>query len=385
MSTLKATYLQQASSASPNITLDASTNATVAGTLAMGSSFKRNRIINGDMRIDQRNNGAEVNPAVGGTYYVDRWLTTSTSASKFKIGQNAGSVTPPAGFTNYLGATSLSAYTVATTDAFGIQQRIEGLNTSDLAWGTANAKTVTLSFWVYSSLTGTFAGSIRNSAQDRSYVFSYTINAANTWEYKTITVAGDITGTWLTTNGLGLSVYFSIGVGSNFSTTAGSWTAGNYLSPTGATSVVGTNGATFYITGVQLEVGSVATPYERQIYSQQLQECLRYYQIYRGATTGTDIARMFTGYTYTGTQTEYPVIFPVQMRSAPTLSNSAVSSIVIVANGTSYAISALLIYQASTTAALIYTANSSLTVGFGAGLGNAAASTTAFIALNSEL
>ena len=317
MSTLKATYLQQASSASPNITLDASTNATVAGTLAMGSSFKRNRIINGDMRIDQRNNGAEVNPAVGGTYYVDRWLTTSTSASKFKIGQNAGSVTPPAGFTNYLGATSLSAYTVATTDAFGIQQRIEGLNTSDLAWGTANAKTVTLSFWVYSSLTGTFAGSIRNSAQDRSYVFSYTINAANTWEYKTITVAGDITGTWLTTNGLGLSVYFSIGVGSNFSTTAGSWTAGNYLSPTGATSVVGTNGATFYITGVQLEVGSVATPYERQIYSEQLAQCQRYYQVYGGSD-----GYLIGGNVNAASDQYSMVIFPVKMRASPTATSS---------------------------------------------------------------
>jgi hypothetical protein len=315
MSTLKATYLQQASSASPNITLDASTNATVAGTLAMGSSFKRNRIINGDMRVDQRNAGAEVNPAVGGTYYLDRWFATSTSASKYKIGQNAGSVTPPAGFTNYLGATSLSAYTVATTDAFGIQQRIEGLNTSDLAWGTANAKTVTLSFWVYSSLTGTFAGSIRNSAGDRSYVFSYTINAANTWEYKTITVAGDITGTWLTTNGVGLNLYFSIGVGSNFSTTAGSWTAGNYLSPTGATSVVGTNGATFYITGVQLEVGSVATPYERQIYSDQLAQCQRYY--YRQTPAATT-ALYGQGLNDSTTAANGFVAFPVPMRTAPT-------------------------------------------------------------------
>jgi hypothetical protein len=281
----------------------------------MGSSFKRNRIINGDMRVDQRNAGAEVNPAVGGTYYLDRWFATSTSASKYKIGQNAGSVTPPAGFTNYLGATSLSAYTVATTDAFGIQQRIEGLNTSDLAWGTANAKTVTLSFWVYSSLTGTFAGSIRNSAGNRSYVFSYTINAANTWEYKTITVAGDITGTWLTTNGVGLNLYFSIGVGSNFSTTAGSWTAGNYLSPTGATSVVGTNGATFYITGVQLEVGSVATPYERQIYSDQLAQCQRYY--YRQTPAATT-ALYGQGLNDSTTAANGFVAFPVPMRTAPT-------------------------------------------------------------------
>jgi len=180
------------------------------GTNAQYTGFK-NRIINGAMVIDQRNAGAEVNPAVTSLYYLDRWLVGSSVASKFKIGQNAGSVTPPAGFKNYLGCTSLSAYTVGASENFNFQQRIEGLNVADLAWGTASAATVTFSFWVYSSLTGTFGGSLRNQTSTRSYPYTYTINAANTWEQKTVTIAGDTSGTWLTTNAIGINICFSLG------------------------------------------------------------------------------------------------------------------------------------------------------------------------------
>ena len=337
------------------------------------------------MRVDQRNAGASITPTVS-VYALDRWKVNISQASKFSVQQNAGSVTPPASFSNYLGCTSLSAYTVGASESFYLTQAIEGFNTADLSFGTANARTITVSFWVRCSLTGTFGGSIWNSAIDRLYPFTYTISASNTWEYKTVTIAGDTTGTWIgATNGVGLYLNILLAAGSSIVGTPNTWGTGTAYFPTGTTSVVGTNGATFYITGVQLEVGSVATPYERQIYSQQLQECLRYYQIYRGATTGVDIARMFTGYTYQPLQTEFPFVFPTQMRAAPTLSNSALSGIVIVANNTSYAISALNIYAASTTSALIYTANSTLTANWGVGLGNAAATTNMFIALNSEL
>jgi hypothetical protein len=241
----------------------------------------KNRIINGDMRIDQRAAGASVTPASGSDYYsCDRWQQFLSQSSKYSIEQNITGVAGPAGFINYLAATSLSAYSVLSTDNFALTQQIEGNNIADLGWGAAGASTVTLSFWVRSSLTGTFGGAFSNSAVNRSYPFSYTISAANTWEKKTITVAGDTSGTWLTDTGIGLRVWFSLGAGSTYLGTAGAWAAADYRGATGQTSVVGTNGATWYITGVQLEVGTSATPFERRLYGQELINCQRYYQTF---------------------------------------------------------------------------------------------------------
>jgi len=238
----------------------------------------KNRIINGAMVIDQRNAGASVTPANGAnTYTVDRWAGYANQSSKYTVQQNAGSVTPPAGFRNYLGATSSSAYSITSSDIFLLRQSIEGFNTADFNWGTANASTVTLSFWVRSSLTGTFGGSINNDSGNRFYPFSYTISAANTWEQKSVTIAGDTTGTWYTTNSGGLWLNFSLGTGSSNLQTAGSWTASSAYGATGQTNLVGTNGATFYITGVQLEKGSTATSFDYRPYGTELQLCQRYY------------------------------------------------------------------------------------------------------------
>jgi hypothetical protein len=239
----------------------------------------KNRIINGGMTIDQRNAGAAVSPAVDGTYYLDRWRASLSVAGKFSIQQNAGAVTPPAGFTNYLGITSLSAYTVGAGELFMVQQRIEGYNVADLAWGTASASTVTFSFWVRSSLTGTFGGALTNGTA-RSYPFTYTVSSANTWEQKTITVVGDTSGTWNTTNSFGLICAFSLGIGTTYSGTAGAWAGSVYYSATGATSVVGTSGATFYITGVQLEKGSTATDFDFRSIGQELALCQRYFEVF---------------------------------------------------------------------------------------------------------
>lgn len=259
------------------------TSALTVGNVALGAGnatrFK-NRIINGDMRIDQRNAGASFTPTTSVSYgSCDRWSFDVSQNSKMTAQQNGGAVTPPVGFINYEGCTSSSAYSVVSGDYFMMRQAIEGLNIADLAWGTANAKTVTLSFWVRSSLTGTFGGALRNSAGDRSYPFTYTISAANTWELETITIAGDTTGTWLTTNGIGINLDLSLGAGSTYSGTANTWAGANYVSATGATSVVGTSGATFYITGVQLEVGSSATGFEYVDYGTQFAMCLRYYEV----------------------------------------------------------------------------------------------------------
>jgi hypothetical protein len=299
----------------------------------------KNRIINGAMVIDQRNAGASVTPAtIYNQYTLDRWNYVFDTASKISIQQNAAAVTPPTGFTNYLGATTVSAYSVTSGNFLFISQSIEGYNVADLDFGKATAKTITISFWVRSSLTGTFGGSLRNSAGNRSHPFTYTISVANTWEQKSVTVAGDTSGTWLTTNGIGIELIFGLGVGSTYLGTAGSWASANYISATGATNVVGTASATFYITGVQLEVGSTATPFERRLFNQELANCQRYFQSY-GGVTANDMVCM-SG-TVTTSVTFAILQLPVTMRTSPTVGYSATSALIVDDNGASGTSSAI--------------------------------------------
>ena len=274
----------------------------------------RNRIINGDMRIDQRNNGASVTMNNTVQYLVDRWFSFEDTDGTMTAQR---STVAPAGFTNSLLCTTTSAdASLGATQRVLIGQRIEGFNVADLGWGTANAQAVTLSFWVRSSLTGTFGGVFKNSASNRGYPFTYAIGAANTWEQKTVTVPGDTTGTWLTDNGYGIEVDFGLGVGSTFSGTAGAWAGADLNSATGAVSVVGTNGATFYITGVQLEAGSVATPFERRPYGTELALCQRYF--IRFSHDGVGYGGIATGFQTTATSSVFSLTFPVQMRAKPT-------------------------------------------------------------------
>ena len=269
------------------------------------------------MAIDQRNAGAATANTING-YTLDRWVVAQSTTGKLIVQQDAGAVTPPAGFNDYLGVTSQSAYSITSIDTYYIRQAIEGFNFADCNWGTANAKTVTLSFWVRSSLTGTFGGSLNNAAYSRSYPFSYTINTANTWEYKTITIAGDTTGTWIgATNGVGLNVLINLGAGSTFSGPANTWASAVYVAPTGATSVVGTNGATFYLTGVQLEVGTQATTFTTAggSYGAELALCQRYFVNVLNASV--DIQQIITR--DSTTQNWINLATPVSMRSTPTL------------------------------------------------------------------
>jgi hypothetical protein len=299
---------------------------TLAVNLAQGASNNvtfRNRIINGACVIDQRNAGASVTPT-NDQYLLDRWIYFSTQTSKVTCQQNQGSVTPPAGFTNYFGFTSSSAYSLAAGDYFATAQSIEGYNVADLAWGTANAKPITLSFWVRSSLTGTFGAVLNNAGNSRSYPFTYTISAANTWEQKSVTIAGDTSGTWNTTNGIGLRVLFSLGVGTTYSGTAGAWAGTVYLSATGATSVVGTNGATFYITGVQLEAGTTASPFEYRQYGTELALCQRYYeksynQSQVPGSTSSVLAMRTAVIGFSGSEYGNVVTFKVSKRTNPTM------------------------------------------------------------------
>jgi hypothetical protein len=297
-------------SGSDGITFPDSTNQFSGGAF----SFK-NRIINGDMRIDQRNAGAAV--TASGSFPVDRFVVTHSTDGAFSAQQDSSA---PAGFVNSVKITTTTADgTLAATQTLNYRQAIEGTNVSDLAWGTANAKTVTLSFWVRSSLTGTFGGSLRNSAVDRSYPFSYSISVADTWEYKSVTIAGDISGTWLTTNGVGVYITFGLGSGSDRSGTAGAWAGANYVQPTGSVSVIGTLNATWYITGVQLEVGSVATPFERRPYGTELMLCQRYFQVIGSPSSAGDLnAISFKGYNATGEFDLFTLPFMTQMRTDPT-------------------------------------------------------------------
>ena len=275
----------------------------------------KNRIINGDMRIDQRNAGASVtvNNNTQFFYAVDRWGGIGqVTDGVFTLQQDSSA---PAGFINSIKATVTTADTsLAATQTYAIRHTIEGYNIADLNWGTANAKTVTLSFWVRSSLIGTFGGSLRNSAITRSYPFTYTILAANTWEQKSVTIAGDTTGTWLVDNNIGINVTFSLGAGTDRSGTAGAWNSNNNPSATGATSVVGTNGATFYITGVQLEAGTQATTFDYRQYGQELALCQRYgWKCNMFIGSAADATNLVTKLVRT----------PITMRSTPTFESGA--------------------------------------------------------------
>ena len=304
-----------------------SATGLISGSLDQVTGFK-NRLINGAMVVDQRNAGASVTATstVAFTYTLDRFSYRVSAASKFTVQQNAGSVTPPTGFINYLGVTSSSAYSVSASDFFAISQLIEGLNIADFAWGTANAVPITLSFKVYSSLTGTFGGSIANNGFARCYPFSYTISSANTWTSISITIPGDTSGTWLTTNGIGLNVLFGLGIGSTYSGTAGAWVGSQVLAPTGAVSVVGTNAATWYVTGVQLEKGSTATSFDYRPYPTELSLCQRYFE--KTFPTGTAVAQAagFTGALISivpiGDSLMYNnFIFASEKRANPTITN----------------------------------------------------------------
>jgi hypothetical protein len=294
---------------STGITTPTYNGTNTAEYLVPVTQFK-NRIINGAMVIDQRNAGAAVTTT--GTFAVDRWLNSNATDGAFSAQQDSSA---PAGFINSVKITTTTAdASLGGTQGLWVQQNIEGNNVADLGWGTANAKTITLSFWVRSSLTGTFGGALANSAYDRGYAFTYTISAANTWEQKSVTISGDTSGTWLTTKGIGIRVQFGLGVGSTFSATAGAWSASLVVSATGATSVIGTLNATWYVTGVQLEVGSTATSFDYRPYGTELALCQRYY--YRLKATAVNYPFGFAQ-CYSTTLAGALIPFPVTMRTAP--------------------------------------------------------------------
>jgi hypothetical protein len=265
----------------------------------------RNRIINGDMRINQR---AFTGTPSNSNYTLDRYFYNA-NANRITLSQSS---TAPAGFANSMFVTSSAAASIATGDYTNICQVIEGYNIADLAWGTADAKSVTLSFWVRSSVTGTFGGALRNAGTGGywGYPFTYNINSANTWEYKTITIPGptNVSYTWDSTNAQGIYLFMDFGTGSTYTAPAGTWINKNTVGADGTTKLVTTNGATWYMTGVQLEKGSAASAFEQLQYGHILALCQRYFQ--KGAR-GTQ------GSCYSSDSALMGFYFPVQMRTNP--------------------------------------------------------------------
>jgi len=318
--------------------LDGSNGVTFNDSSLQGAAASpfglKNRIINGDMQIDQRNNGASVTPtSPGATYTLDRWRVETAGGGVYTVQR---STVAPSGFINSLLVTVTTAdSSIAAADYYNFQQFIEGFNVADLAWGTANAQTITVSFWVRSSVTGTFAGSICNSGGTRSYVFTYTISAANTWEKKSITIPGDTSGTWLTNNGRGIILGFDLGNGSDYQATAGSWISSYAIATSSSVKLISTVGATFYITGVQLEQNTTATPFERRMYGTEMGLCQRYYW----KSTPLTYNAIGSGVFYTTSGAVLYIKHPVSMRTGPTFSYSG--TIFCHGTTTSYTVSSL--------------------------------------------
>ena len=302
MSLVRANTYQDASGGS---------NAVFSGVASPPNSMGfRNRIINGDMRISQAQAGASISVSTDPSprnFPVDRFFCSASGGGVYTAQR---STTAPAGFTNSLILTVTTAdSSIAAGDVYYMCQAIEGFNVADLGWGSASAQTITLSFWVRSSIAGTYSGALRNNAVNRSYAFSYTINAANTFEYKTVTITGDTSGTWTTDNSCGIFVDWDLGSGTNFNGTANAWSAGNFLRNSSGTNWIATSGATFYITGVQFEAGTVASPFERRDYGREFDMCQRYCQVAGGGASGQ---------WWSAASPEMGITFAVPFRSAPT-------------------------------------------------------------------
>jgi hypothetical protein len=364
---------------------DASTQNTSA---FLGGLAFRNRIINGAMMIDQRNAGASVTVNQALPFWaVDRNITYGSNSAGVFTAQQSSVV--PNGFTKSLICTVTTSSTPSAGQEYGVRQNIEGFNIADLGWGTANAQPVTISFWVRSSVTGTFAGSVCNSGYDRSYVFTYVVNSANTYEYKTVTIAGDTSGTWATDNSAGIRLQFNLGAGPSKTGTAGVWSAGFLQSATGSVNWIANSGATFYITGVQLEKGSTATSFDYRPYGTELALCQRYYYKLFPQANGNN--SFGSGFCDTTTSAVVYTSFSVNMRTSPSAveqTGTASNYSLRVQGGASVNCSSVPVFGNANenNAVTLFTVASGLTTGGGVfGRTGASTGTNAYLAWSAEL
>ena len=348
--------------------------ALIGGT--SGSSLSnRNMIINGAMLVFQRGTASTGNNA----YSVDRWQhKDAASTVAMTITQDTD---VPTGQGFYYSLKASTTANVTANGFLGIAQRMEGYNINPLAWGTSGAKQATLSFWVKSSTAGTYGLSSRNNAVDRSCVMEYTINAADTWEYKTVTFPAETSGTWETTTNIGNRLWWGLSATGGITSTIGSWQNANlYQSSNNVDWSGSTATATFYITGVQLEIGEQATPFEHESYAATLQKCQRYYYqtVYKGSSD-TTYAIGVAANSATAAQCMTP--FPVTMRAAPTF---AVGGDVAVYDGDSVnTITGISANGSSTTSGTFNVDGSGLTTGRGVAI--IANASSEFLSFSSEL
>lgn len=288
----------------------------------------RNRIINGNMKIDQRNAGALVTYQTSGYptgaangYFIDRFVIRNLRTNGGLLTAQQVADAPTGSGLNYCASIiNQTGGVTAADDVIFFRQYVEGLQTSDLQWGTLYAKTCTLSFWVKSSVTGTFVVSFRNAAFTDTYVTTYTINSINTWEYKTITVPGATTGVWDTTTTTGMTITWDLGSGSTYNApVANAWTTGNYITVAGVTKISNTTGANIRFTGIQFEKGSIATEFEFRPYQIELALCQRYYE--RRTVTGAVANERLTttGLAASATTAQFPFQHLVIKRDIPSV------------------------------------------------------------------
>lgn len=301
----------------------------------------KNRIMNGAMVIDQRNAGSSTTPS-GDAYNLDRWQAAIGTAGSWFTFQQSSVV--PANFTNSLSILSTGANSVSSGSIYVLQHRIEGYNVADLGYGSSDAKPISISFWIRGSVTGTYGLVVSNGAINRAYPITYTINSADTWEYKTVTIAGDTSGTWLKDNGIGMRLIFQLGTGSSSLITSGTgWVtpSGNAYGVTGTTNLSATNGATLYITGVQLEKGTQATAFDYRPYSTELALCQRYFE--SAFPVGTAVSAGAAYFWYTNVTTYASTVgrsqwidFKVTKRVTPTITPYRTN--IVASNDNSWAI-----------------------------------------------
>ena len=340
--------------------------ATLASTLAVTSDLTasnfagRNIVINGEMKVSQRN-GTTATATGNNTYSIDRYVSYASGGSAYTVQQVTDA---PAGFKNAAKVTITTAdSSIGSGDYAVMQYRAEGIDIAHFNCGTSDAETVTLSFWVKSSLTGNFGGAMRNGAVNRSYPYLYNIAQADTWEKKSVTLTLDTTGTWAVDTGQGLVFMWDFGSGTNFQGTADTWAGANYHTAGSQVKLIATNGATWLVTGVQLEIGSTATEFEHRTFGEELALCQRYFQQW-GGNSGNE--RIGNGFNYNTVQARVDMVLPVAMRAAPTLSSPDVTKWSVEGAMGAIACTAIAVDQPSTKiAAINFTVGSGLTAGQG--------------------